>query len=190
MPREILDEWPRLAWRHNGVGLLQAYLDDDTRVHVWHLKLLVPGMTNSGAMHDHRFDLHSTVLAGTLVNSMLEVEPDELGLFHVFDIGANSHEADAAMTRIGRVTVRLLSTDVLFEGDHYEVAAGAYHWARPTDELAITVAHIRNKDRERPVHILCPEDVVPIHAFRSPALRHVVDGLLDDARKLLEARAR
>ena len=76
-----------LTWRHHGGGMLQAYLPElktgqhagVPRLHVWHPSLLLPGMVHGGAMHDHRFNFKSTVLAGLLLHSRLTVRPSYSG---------------------------------------------------------------------------------------------------------------
>src|SRR5207247_2472489 len=59
---------PALDWRHHGIGVLQAYVSANVRVHIWHDRLLLSGMRESGAIHDHRFRLESTILVGALTN--------------------------------------------------------------------------------------------------------------------------
>ena len=58
----------KLNWRHNGQGMLQAYLFEglevEGRIHVWHDGLRKPGIADNGLAHDHRFDMSSYVILG------------------------------------------------------------------------------------------------------------------------------
>lgn len=59
-------------WRHNGQGLLQAYIAEgevyEARLHVWHESLMKPGIVNNGLGHDHRFDMTSFVILGKILH--------------------------------------------------------------------------------------------------------------------------
>lgn len=71
------------AWRHHGNGLLQRYVREgssrEMRIHIWHPDLLINGMEQSGQIHDHRFDLQSTVLIGSIRHSELALSIDPAG---------------------------------------------------------------------------------------------------------------
>lgn len=62
----------RLNWRHNGQGMLQAYMYEgsgvEARIHVWHSDLLAPGISRNGLQHDHRFDMRSHVILGSILH--------------------------------------------------------------------------------------------------------------------------
>ncbi len=68
----VLAAFPSLSWRHHGIGVLQAYLiedaDPEVRVHVRHPSLVKNGMERNGDVHDHRFDLVSHVIVGTVAH--------------------------------------------------------------------------------------------------------------------------
>ena len=51
-----------IPFRHHGIGVLQAYLTEHERVHLWHPSLRLPGMRTSGGMHDHRFAMSFGIL--------------------------------------------------------------------------------------------------------------------------------
>lgn len=61
------------GWRHHGLGLVQKYVSESVRVHVWHESLDRGVRSEGGAIHDHRFDLVSDVIAGAILNDELEV---------------------------------------------------------------------------------------------------------------------
>jgi hypothetical protein len=71
----VLQAMDGMKWRHHGIGVLQGYLSEDAepevRVHVWSRRLLKPGMDISGDAHDHRFDMVSHVLCGTVAHEEL-----------------------------------------------------------------------------------------------------------------------
>ena len=75
--RAIADD--SLVWRHNGQGLLQAYLFEgdrvEGRIHVWHDELKKSGIVDNGLYHDHRFDMKSHVILGTIEHSEIALRP-------------------------------------------------------------------------------------------------------------------
>src|ERR1700677_2575457 len=74
---------PHLKWRHHGIGVLQAYISEETepevRMHIWSPELLKPGITASGDVHDHRFDMVSHVLIGAVGHESFYSEESDTG---------------------------------------------------------------------------------------------------------------
>lgn len=73
----VLKAIPFTIFRHHGIGVLQGYLaenaEPEVRIHIWSRRLLKPGMDVSGDVHDHRFDMVSHVLCGSIEHE--EVTP-------------------------------------------------------------------------------------------------------------------
>jgi hypothetical protein len=57
-----------LIWRWHGLGMLQAELDEEVRVHVWHESLRKIPRGNPRCIHDHRFRIDSAVVVGCIVD--------------------------------------------------------------------------------------------------------------------------
>lgn len=166
---DLLDMWPELQWRHHGTGMMQAYLPNtrEYRVHVWHRSLLVPGMTAGGAWHDHRSDLESDILLGSITNSWLDVEVNEEGKHDAWQV-VGASDPRATFVRGRRVLLRKGDTDRFEAGGSYSIPKGDFHWSRlePDDaELTVTTVRLQNKDLALAANILCPVGHEPQHAI-------------------------
>lgn len=70
-------------WRHNGQGMLQAYLyegeTNEARIHIWHPDLQKPDILTNGLFHDHRFAMRSHVILGSIRHTDCSVHacPDD-----------------------------------------------------------------------------------------------------------------
>ena len=197
IPR-CLSAWMELDWRHHSTGLLQAYLPDDasTRIHIWNRGLK---LRNSGEMHNHRFDLQSHVLVGSITHTRLLLTPDEeSGTHDVWDIpGASqgSSEAlrlhDQTSVRGSRVNMEIVDTQRFFEGDSYKVRKWDFHWARQEaddDGLTVTLVRLQNKEADRPASLVYPHGHQPTHAFEDKPDPALMRSIVRKARIHLELR--
>lgn len=184
----ILGWWPDLDWRHHGTGMLQAYApgDDRRRVHIWHPSLLLAGMAESGAMHNHRFALRSLVVVGSLWHTHLVLEPDADGAHYVWDIGEASRGEDSDLVRADRVRLVFEPHTRFGRGATYEVRKWEFHWARPAESLAITLVRLIDKDHDRTASLVAPVDRIPTHAFGHTPNADMIGALLSQARASLE----
>lgn len=166
---------PGVRWRHHGVGMLQLYLTPSHRLHVWHESLLAPGITESGAIHDHRFDLHSTVLAGSIRNSALREAHDGSLHFDIWEIPRASKGTTSELRRVGEFRGYRGHHRVIHASGCHRVPRGDFHWARPDgQEVAVTSVLVMDK-RDRPARLLCPPGVRPKHAFDFSVDRKVIE---------------
>lgn len=181
--------WDELQWRHHGTGMLQAYIPGsrDTRIHVWHPSLLLPGMSESGGMHNHRFALTSNVLFGQIDHARLDVTADKRGGHVVWDIGLASKSVDKDLLPIEYVTVRVALREVFGAGSDYTLAKWAYHHAQPLG-LAMTLVNLIDKDEEKSASLLAPVGRRPVTAFRPQTDENagMILDILTDARLELE----
>ena len=164
-----------LVWRHHGLGMLQAEFSEELRVHVWHPSLVVPGMAWPRCVHDHRFDLVSAVVVGTVLDVPCRVSegswwlgpkpplPDSENV-HVHEIKhakvqfADGPHATATQPVIMKGTLTRCETVPYGAGAEYSVSKREFHTTR-VEELAITVVHRSNSDsEERPARVLCAPD--------------------------------
>jgi hypothetical protein len=168
---------PHLDWRHSGLGMLQAYLHEgdteELRVHVWHPSLRRAGIEESGLLHDHRFDLYSRVLVGTIKQAEFELvtHSDGTGDWQLHEV-VHARAADRHGMNDGNVTAlptrytltRQVKTIV--EGRGYFFPKRVFHGTY-VDGLAVTVVSKSNQE-DVPARILAPYGAPVVHAFAEP----------------------
>lgn len=70
----ILDNPLAYQWSVQGFGVLRLYIRDVGRLHIWDSALRYPGVS---MIHNHSWDLRSTVIFGCLVNTRFTTTPPE-----------------------------------------------------------------------------------------------------------------
>lgn len=172
---------PYLKWRYNGLGVLQAYLEEgeseELRVHVWHPELEKPGIRDSGKIHDHRFDLRSTVLLGSIGHVEFRLTPHPDGQWETHDVvNARKAMADESVYKAGLFDGQVDSRGEYFhakttpftfrERDVYLYPQGCFHESF-TQDLCVTLVRKMNQ-QERKARILSPRGHAVTHAFAEP----------------------
>jgi hypothetical protein len=174
---------PLLQWRHHGLGMLQAEFSEELRIHVWHPKLVSPGMAWPRCVHDHRFDITSAVVIGEVIDVPHEVQqahtgkwthtceedPYGDGAWHKVNVYEIEHakEQDRMVDQKGCSTAtsaRLLYAGSALEladwrqpaGHEYFIPKRVFHTTR-IDRLAVSVVHRANFD-DRLARVLCAPD--------------------------------
>lgn len=170
----VLHAMPHLKWRHNGLGLLQAYLREgperELRVHVWHKSLAHDGIGESGLIHDHRFNLTSHVLVGQIWQEEYQLDPDPEGpwqmhtVVHAREVLAkyaindgdvqplpDRYRADTAGVNIG-------------EGWSYTFPKRRFHKTELDSPVVVTVVQ-KDDQEDVPARILAPYGKPVVHAF-------------------------
>lgn len=182
------------TWRHHGIGVLQSYIREnppagpEIRLHVWHPALVRPGIAESGNVHDHRFDLVSTVLIGELHETVYRQHQGELEMdaWSVENARSAGPERlfDGAHVHLGRLTVGEHS-EIHKTGTTYGLARGVFHRTCVND-LAVTICAMHDKRGQ--ARILTPAGMEPVHAFGEEWLKTVdLLRILLDAATALEA---
>lgn len=189
----------KLVWRHHGLGMLQAEISETLRIHIWHPKLVSPGMVWPRCVHDHRFDITSAVVAGAITDVPCDVyldghmTPIERGWenVNVYEI-EHAKNQDRMVLGSGCSTAtsaRLLSRGSLRPcpswslddpnlkeaGTEYKIARRNFHTTQCSD-LAITVVHRSNFD-DHLARVLCApnSDVTAISGIiRDESVEHRV----------------
>lgn len=80
---------PKLDWRHNGQGMLQAYLLEglpEARIHIWHDSLRSKNIVDNGLIHDHRFSMNSKVILGCIQHVEYQLIPNEDSIMSVKEV--------------------------------------------------------------------------------------------------------
>ncbi len=165
----------KVEFRHHGIGVLQGYVrenfEPEVRIHIWSRRLLKPGMEVSGDIHDHRFDMVSHVLSGSVWHEEINEFEDPNG-DHV--MMALTHARAAAGTDYhgpttplaGRFSVRRTIYKVP-EGCSYRFPAGKFHHSplqESLDEIAVTCVE-KHRQRDVQARILYPAAHDPVMAF-------------------------
>lgn len=183
LAKKVIDVFHTVQWRHHGTGMLQAYIDASTRVHVWDPSLLLPGMTTSGAMHNHRFGFESHILTGSLMHTYLEVKEKPYGAHQLFTIENASKGRDVDIIPGKRVMLRMGPDARWGMGTNYRIDKWAFHWARPC-ELAVTIVELHDKSMDKVASLVAPYGTKPVHAFSANSFIGP-----DDERNMLLANA-
>jgi hypothetical protein len=180
--------WPALTWRHHGIGVLQAYLregNNEIRVHVWHPKLLVYGLEDSGQIHDHHFVLKSHVLVGAIEHSEVELQEAPQGGWRIWTVQNARKGAEppqlASLNRFGTT----ITTSSIAAGQTYFFPAKQFHLSRVA-ALAVTIVAKLAPTPCR-ARILVPFGVVPVHGFtHEQNINERADILVEAQQSLLE----
>ena len=72
---QILDKAVEYEWTMQGFGLLRMYIKDKARLHIWDDRLEYP---NVSKIHNHSWDLKSTIISGRLFNIQYQKVDDSL----------------------------------------------------------------------------------------------------------------
>lgn len=174
-----------LKWRHHGIGALQAYVSETVRIHVWHDTLVLPGMRESGAIHDHRFDLESTVLVGGLTNREYgEDLPDgvPLGEFDMYEVVKTSDRV-AELRKIATRNFISVRETLLGEGCTYTYPKRRFHESihRGTTVTLVT----KSNQEDCPPRILAPAGTDPVNALAARVDRATTDAIIAEAATML-----
>lgn len=168
MARAVL---PSLSWRHHGIGALQGYVsegnDVEVRIHIWSPRLVKPGMEASGAIHDHRFDMVSHVLAGGVGHEEWFASPDVDGAYETLALTHARAAADSKfhgpVTPTGERFAASCNPMFIPEGYSYSYPAGCFHRSTvPT--FAVTCVE-KHGQRAIPARVLHPASIPPVMAF-------------------------
>lgn len=189
----VLSHLDKIVFRHHGIGALQGYVQEncepEIRVHLWSRRLLKPAMEVSGDIHDHRFDMVSHVLAGTVLHEELLPTPDPAGT-HV--MMALTHARAAADTGYhgpttpieGRFRVRRKLYQIC-EGFSYSFRAGKFHHSPiHGDDVAVTVIE-KWRQSDAKARLLYPVDHEPVMAFGHTPDQELIRSVVEAARSRL-----
>jgi hypothetical protein len=157
---------PGLSFRHNGQGMLQAYIhegeDQECRVHIWHPDLRKAGLSASGAVHDHRFDMVSQVLLGTLGHTEYKLRENPDGGWEAWEVlhaRAAAKESGSFHKDPERLGERYYVDTLRFDfsaGQRYWFPKRVFHESHLGPGLAVTLVTKLDQEPEPPARILAP----------------------------------
>jgi hypothetical protein len=155
-----LVNFKHLKWRHHALGCLQAELDDSVRIHVWSPVLQAFPPSSLRAVHDHRYDIHSAVVAGTIYDMPCIVVEDEpfiskgfepISLYEILHAKIQAGD-DTDVKLLGPAWVKRLPLVAYEAESSYRIERRAFH-TTVVKGLTVTVVH-RSRFDERPARIL------------------------------------
>jgi hypothetical protein len=161
-----------LHWRHHGLGMLQAELSEELRIHIWHPNLVSEEMAWPRCVHDHRFDITSAVVLGEVIDVLCHVYESGSTLatgecrIDIFEI-EHAKNQDRLVSEKGCSTAtsaKKLGSGIVMEtgverqraGQEYRIERRRFHTTR-VEALAVTVVHRSNFD-DRLARVLCAPD--------------------------------
>jgi hypothetical protein len=136
----ILDNATAYEWSVQGFGMLRLYIRDIGRLHIWDSSLRYPDVS---MVHNHSWDLRSTVVSGRLVNTR----------FWQHKAGA-PHQGKRLITGyqtrdvqdLGVVLLRAQTPEIYIPGDVYHQRASEIH---RTDAEDGTITLMERKEDEQ-----------------------------------------
>jgi hypothetical protein len=142
LAQAILTNATTYEWSLQGMGMLRLHLPGDWRLHVWDSRYRADGVS---MVHDHlQWGLHSTVIAGRLVNRRYIEHRDGVPfMFATLKPGYGcyfKHEPRA-------VTLRALPLNTYFSGEGYAQEPAEIH-ETDADDGTVTLMHKRPTNDE------------------------------------------
>jgi hypothetical protein len=170
---QVLDAIDSLEWRHHGAGMIQAYINPTLRVHVWHPSLMLPGMVDSGAIHDHRFDLESTLLVGNMVNReyALTRRPENGFDYSVFEVECSGSKKTDDPVKVEDGRGAIVSDVFVAEGMRYAYPKRELHMSVPLKKIVVTLVTKMNQEDVK-ARLLAPRGTRPVHAWKQEYCAH------------------
>ncbi len=155
---------PTLKWRHHAIGALQGYIAEDrepeVRVHIWHPDLVrVSNELDAGRPHDHRFDMRSTVLAGSIGHEELNVSHHPHGNLVEYVV-QHARKGPAPLSPTGLVYRARRITRTIQAGYCYEFPARKFHRSF-VPEPAVTLV-TKLAQTSEPARVLFPKGADPV----------------------------
>jgi hypothetical protein len=156
------------GWRlHKRLGLMQLYLTPVHRLHVW-VPSLAANKSYVETIHDHRFDLVSVVLHGSVTHEEIHLREDPCGTLRMFEV-INAKTAIASGERpdpipVGEMlSVEKIHTFLFGTGGRYAFPAAHFHRSDAT-EGSITLVTKLNETSTR-ARLLAPATDPPRFGF-------------------------
>lgn len=161
-------------WSVQGFGVLRLYIRKLGRLHIWNSALRYPGVS---LIHNHSWDLRSTVVCGRLVNQRYEewpfappTDPDLRYNRRRIMTGYDCHFVAPEDV----VTLVRLPREEYFAGDIYHQTADVVHQSNP-DDGCITLME-RREDSDGHANVYWPAndswgDAKPRLATRGEVLK-------------------
>jgi hypothetical protein len=182
-------KWDELEFRHHGLGMLQAYLvegrEQELRLHIWNPELVIDEAAWSGSFHDHRFDMTSFVLAGSVHHREVDPIPgDDMQIWSVIN-ARNVDKTERPFSGQEKTGYRVKPFEIM-AGHQYFFPRGKFHQSYPVLNPAVTVI-LKERQVTEYARILVPNGVEPTHMTRGLELSsEVLDSVKVEALHMLQ----
>lgn len=164
--RRILESGPHFkGWTIQGLGMMRLNIEDVGRIHVWNSAYAV---RNVSTIHTHPWDLHSTVIAGRLVNTRYRRQDFGTVTHHVSVVQCGP--GGGMLDTPGSTTLVPFAPEVYTAGQAYEQRAVEVHQSTPDDHCVTLIQRPRNADKGR-AHVFYPVGTPWVSAEPRPATR-------------------
>jgi len=141
-------------WQVQGLGMLRTYLRDDWRLHIWDKSVRTPEVS---PLHEHPWDLHSTIVAGTLYNTRyINTDPNDQ---FTWDVESKRKVYNGAVIKCGEGACTLtdvkpfslyeMPRETYFEGDTYTQTKDEIHKSDAEDGTVTLVYRTFYPEREK-----------------------------------------
>lgn len=190
---------PFLTWRRHGIGCLQGYIYEgerqELRVHIWSRALMLDGIEESGNAHNHRFELESSVLYGSLLHTEYHLRrDDERGDHALFTFVPARQQTDENRSEMvpleGRYEVRKHPM-IVDAGWTYLHRRGCYHSTALNTDIAVTLVEKHEQLVNEQARVVAPVSQAPVPAFGGGEVpSNVMESLLRGAVGLLNTKLR
>lgn len=112
-----------------GLGFIQLKLSENQRLHFWHDRLK-PNSGHEEEAHNHRYDFHSTVLKGELLDELWQFHSDPHGEWNMWRVSCQPGDSgDAAI--IGRVGITSITPRRIATNQTYFMPETCFHRTFP-----------------------------------------------------------
>lgn len=157
--RRVLESSYAAEWSVQGLGMLRLYLTPEVRLHIWHQRFRVPGVS---AIHDHPWDFRSYIASG-VVRQYRYVEGPGHGasgqpLLPFMRQTIRCGPGGCAIEQPVPALLRRQPLEEFRAGDWYEQFADEIHESRPEDgTVTIVERHFRSDTEHAHVYFDGPE---------------------------------
>jgi hypothetical protein len=147
--RNVLENPSHYEWEVQGLGMLRTYLANNVRLHIWNDWLRIKNVT---PIHNHAWDLESTIVAGSIVNIIYFIMPSP---------GAVIYKRRTIDTNKGIVLaedtcgLREVSREYYTEGQQYNQQWYEIHQSIPSDGT-VTIIERKNPRNQKTADVFGP----------------------------------
>lgn len=144
-PADIVDKLNDIRF-HAGVGFAQAYLPSGARLHLWRPDYPVEA-ESFGLRHNHRFDMKSTVLTGTVIHEPFTLLDRASGKFQRYTVLAAHHGVAEPPKLVSddRYAIMVEGVEVYRAGDVYHFPKRAFH---KSSAIGVTMTLMEKSNQE------------------------------------------
>lgn len=134
-------------WQVQGLGMLRTYLREDWRLHIWDKSVRIPDVS---PLHEHPWDLHSTIVAGTLYNTRYKPMATASRLTQLYN-GAviKCGEGACVLTDVQPYNLYAQLSEVYYDGQAYTQTKDEIHKTDAEDGTVTLVYRTFYPERDK-----------------------------------------